>query len=100
VRTTETQGIRTASKFFGPFAGHSENVRYEGSGVDLPPVVASCSNNRRENIFSVDHHGEKPEIVHCNMVLPTTFHLTSRHDVFFEILGQGSTSGSTKKNLG
>ena len=50
MRTTETQGIRTARKFLGPFAGHSENVRYEGSAVDLRPVVTSCSNNRRENI--------------------------------------------------
>jgi hypothetical protein len=36
----------------------------------------------------------------CNMVLAAAFHLTSHHGVFFEFLGQGSTSGSTKKNLG
>ncbi len=57
---SSSQGIRTARKFLGPFAGHSENVRYEGIAVDLPPDVTSCSNNRRENIFSVDQHRENP----------------------------------------
>ena len=102
VRSTETQRIRTTSKFLGSSVGHSEialcsSVTKVAQMIFLQTLQIDLTIDTETLSLSITTektHGSSVQhgLVNClPPYLPTC--------QLFEFSGQGSTSGSTKKNL-